>query len=77
MAVKKIDVPPAVANILVGLGNFLGKHVAHGVKAAKASLLREAGEEFKRRGEEMTRVADAEEGVRQEPEVVDDREKKR
>jgi hypothetical protein len=65
---KKIDVPPLVADIVVGLGNFLGRHAAEGVKQAKRSALKEVGAVLKRAGA----VADAaaEDGD-PEPQVVD------
>lgn len=67
---RKIELPPAVTNALwEGLG-FLGRQVAHGVSATKASTLREAARAFREKADECERAADALEG-RTEPRVVD------
>jgi hypothetical protein len=65
---KKIDVPPVVADVVIGLGNFLGRHAAEGLKQAKKSALREVGAALKKAGA----VADAaaEEGD-PDPQVID------
>lgn len=75
--VRKIDVPPVVTQFVFDTLGFLGRHVANGVKAAKSSLLREASAEFKRRGEELSRAADENDGrVKVDVEVVDDKERR-
>ena len=74
--VRKIDVPPVVTRFVFDALGFLGRHVANGVQAAKASLLREAADEFTRRGENARRAADEIDGRATEPQVVDDKEKR-
>ena len=76
---RKIDIPPAVTEFVFDALGFFGRHVANGVRAAKSSLLREAGEEFTRRGEAYKRAADENDGVEHVPEikVVDNEAKKR
>jgi len=57
MAAKKIELPPVVTEALVGLGNFLGRHVAEGVKQGKKSALKEIGEALKRAGDVVDKAS--------------------
>jgi hypothetical protein len=70
MATRKIDLPPAVTQALVGLGAFVGRHVAEGVKKTRASAFREIGEALKRAGAVLDEASREEDGDRSEPEVV-------
>jgi hypothetical protein len=61
MADRKIELPPVVAQVVIGLGNFLGRHGAEGVKRAKQSALREVGAILKRAGDVANAKADEDE----------------
>jgi hypothetical protein len=55
MASRRIELPPALTNVLIGLGNFAGRHVAEGVKRTRSSALKEVRDMLKRASE----IADA------------------
>ena len=60
---KKIDLPPAVTEALVGLGNFIGRHVAEGVKRGKSSALKEISARLKYASEVVDRASNEDEDV--------------
>lgn len=68
---RKIDVPPAVTEFVFETLGFLGRHVAEGVKKAKASAMREIGVALKNKGDEFERAANEHDGVPPRVEVVD------
>lgn len=73
---RRIDLPPAVTQALVGLGNFLGRHAAKGIEASRKSLLKEVGEALKNAGRVVEEAAkdemerDGDDGPRA-PEVIE------
>jgi hypothetical protein len=71
MASRRIDLPPAVTNALVGLGQFIGRHVAEGVKKTRASALKEIGAALKQAGDVVEAASNQEDEDRGEPHVVD------
>lgn len=74
MATRRIDLPPAVTNALVGLGQFIGRHVAEGVKKTRASALKEIGAALKQAGDVVDAAAhqeDDDRGENSETSVID------
>jgi hypothetical protein len=55
MAARRIELPPALTDALIGLGKFAGRHVAEGVKRTRSSALREVRDMLRRASE----IADA------------------
>jgi hypothetical protein len=67
-AARRIDLPPAVTQVLVGLGNFLGRHVAEGVRKTRSSALKEIGDALKHAGAVVDQAARQQEGQPEEEE---------
>ena len=68
MAARKIDLPPALTNVLKGLGAFAGRHVREGVMRTRSSALKEVRDMLKTAAD----IADA--AAREEdddPSVID------
>jgi hypothetical protein len=68
---RRIDLPPAVTSALVGLGRFIGRHVAEGVKKTRASALKEIGAALKQAGDVVEAASNQEDEDRGELHVVD------